>query len=118
MACAKGPLALGVRLGHVRFPVTRNKDQTRGREGVQRIKRNICQPHHTICCAVTNPYAHHADCDFWHDHYEHECTCSRPGMNLPAADPTQDLCAIRAEIAELKRRIERLEARLGGLAPS
>jgi ubiquinone biosynthesis protein UbiJ len=39
-------------------------------------------------------------------------------MNLPAADPTQDLCAIRAEIAELKRRIERLEARLGGLAPS
>jgi hypothetical protein len=67
---------------------------------------------------MTNPYAHHADCDFWHDHYEHECTCSRPGMNLPAADPTQDLCAIRAEIAELKRRIERLEARLGGLAPS
>jgi len=24
---------------------------------------------------MTNPYAHDPDCDFWHDHYDFECTC-------------------------------------------
>jgi hypothetical protein len=61
---------------------------------------------------MTNPYAHHPDCDFWHDHYEHDRTCRRPGMNPPA----QDLRAIRAEIEELKRRIERLEATIASLS--
>ena len=65
-----------------------------------------------ISSTMPNPYTHHPDCDFWHDHYEHDRTCRRPGMNPPAADPTQDLCAIRAELAELRRRIERLEARV------
>jgi hypothetical protein len=60
---------------------------------------------------MTNPYAHDPDCDFWHDHHESECTCSA-SASRPAADPAQDLCAIRAEIAELKRRIEQLEARV------
>ena len=60
---------------------------------------------------MTNPYAHDPDCDFWFDHYESECTCSRPGMKPPTADPVQDLRAICAEIAELKRRIDDLEAR-------
>ena len=76
------------------------------------ITYNVANRTNPISCRMTNPYAHHADCDFWHDHYEHECTCSRPGMNPPA----QDLCAIRAEIAELKRRIERLEARVVAMA--
>ena len=59
---------------------------------------------------MPNPYAHDPDCDFWFDHYESECTCSRPGLK-----PTQDLRAIRDEIAELKRRIEDLEARMAAM---
>lgn len=58
---------------------------------------------------MTNPYAHAPDCDFWFDYYDSECTC-RASASRPAADPTQELRAIRDEIAELKRRIERLEA--------
>jgi hypothetical protein len=34
----------------------------------------------------------------------------------PVADPAQDLCAIRTEIVELKRRINQLEARMAVLA--
>jgi hypothetical protein len=65
-----------------------------------------------ISCGMTNPYAHDPDCDFWHGHYESECTCSRHGMKPPAADLAQDMRAICAEIAELRRRIEQLEARV------
>jgi hypothetical protein len=39
-----------------------------------------------------------------------------PGLKPPAADPAQDLRAIRVEIAELKRRIDALEARAGAIA--
>jgi hypothetical protein len=60
---------------------------------------------------MTNSYAHDPDCDFWFDHDEQECTCSRPDLRPPAADPAQDLRAIRVEITELKRRIDDLEAR-------
>jgi hypothetical protein len=63
---------------------------------------------------MTNPYAHDPNCDYWFDHYDSECTCSRPGWKPPAADPARELRAIRDEIAELKRRIERLEARVAG----
>jgi hypothetical protein len=70
----------------------------------------------TISGDMANPYAHHPDCDFWFDHYEQECTCSRPDLRPPAADPAQDLRAIRDEIAELKRRIDDLEARVGAIA--
>jgi hypothetical protein len=69
---------------------------------------------------MTNPYAHDPDCDFWFDHYDRECTCGgsapRPGLKPPAADPVQELHAIRAEIAELRRRLERLEAREAAVA--
>src|SRR3954464_10259186 len=60
---------------------------------------------------MTNPYAHAPGCDFWLDHHEQECTCSRPGLRPPDADPAQDLRAIRVEIAELKRPIDDLEVR-------
>jgi hypothetical protein len=58
---------------------------------------------------MNNPWCHHIDCGYWHDHYDFEYTCSRPDLKPPAADPVQEL---RGEIAELKRRIERLEARV------
>jgi hypothetical protein len=61
---------------------------------------------------MTNPYAHDPDCNFWLDHYESECTCSRPGWKPPVTNSAQDVRAIRDEIAELRRRIERLEARV------
>jgi hypothetical protein len=70
----------------------------------------------TISGGMANLYAHDPDCDFWFDHDEQECTCSRPGLRPPAADPTQDLRAICVEIAELKRRIDDLEARAGAIA--
>jgi hypothetical protein len=60
---------------------------------------------------MANLYAHDPDCDFWFDHYDFECTCSHAGLKPPAADPAQDLRAIRVEIAELKRRIDDLEVR-------
>ena len=60
---------------------------------------------------MTNPFAHDPDCDFWFDHYDSECTC-RAAASRRVADPAQELRAIRDEIAELKRRIERLEARV------
>ncbi|MBV8397914.1 MAG: hypothetical protein JOZ17_04130 [Acetobacteraceae bacterium] len=63
-----------------------------------------------ISGGMPNPYAHDPDCDFWFDHYDSECTC-----RLPAADPAQEKRAVRAEIAELKRRIERLEVRIASL---
>jgi hypothetical protein len=69
---------------------------------------------------MTNPFAHDPECEFWFDHYESECTCSgsapRPGLKQPDADPVQELRAIRAEIAELKRRLEQLEAREAAVA--
>jgi hypothetical protein len=50
----------------------------------------------------------------WMD--EQECTfsasASRPGLKPPAADPAQDLGPIRDKIAELRRRIDQLEARV------
>jgi hypothetical protein len=71
---------------------------------------------------MTNPYAHDPDCGFWFDHYEQECTCrasaSRPGMQPPDADLLQDLRAIRDEIAELKWRIEQLEAQVAAMDAS
>jgi hypothetical protein len=60
---------------------------------------------------MNNPFAHDPDCDFWFDHYESECTCSRPGWK----PPVPDMRAILDEIAELKRRIEDLEARVAGV---
>jgi hypothetical protein len=39
-----------------------------------------------------------------------------PWPKPPAADPAQELRAIRVEIAELKRRIADLEARVGAIA--
>jgi len=65
---------------------------------------------------MTNPFAHDPGCDFWFDHYPNECTCSRPGWKPPAADPAQEMRAVRVEIAELRRRIERLEAREAAVA--
>jgi hypothetical protein len=66
---------------------------------------------------VTDPWCHHIDCDYWHDHYPNECTCaSRSDQKPPAADPTQELRAIRDEIAELKRRIDQVEARVVSLS--
>jgi hypothetical protein len=66
--------------------------------------------------------AHDPDCDFWFDHYDFECTCrafaSRPGMEPPAADPARNLGAIRAEIAELRRQIEQIEACIDRTKPS
>jgi hypothetical protein len=62
---------------------------------------------------MTNPFAHDPDCEFWFDHYERECTCSRPGQK-----PAHGLRAIRAEIAEMKRRIEQLEARVAAIGSS
>jgi hypothetical protein len=107
VALTIGALAFGVGLGHGWFPVTRNRSQTQGREGMQRIMRDTCQPHRTICYGMANLYAHDPDCDFWFDHYESEYTCGRPGLK-----PAQDLRAIWDEIAELMRRIEQLEARV------
>ena len=61
---------------------------------------------------MSHPYAHDPDCGYWYDHYEQECTCARPGWNPLATDPAQDLRAVLAELAELKRRIAELEARI------
>jgi len=61
---------------------------------------------------MTNPFAHDPDCDFWFDHYEQECTCTRPGWKPLAADPARELRAVRDEIAELRRRVEELEAQV------
>jgi hypothetical protein len=61
---------------------------------------------------MNNPWCHHIDCDYWHDHYPNECTCaSRLGSKPPDADPTQELRAIRIEIADLRKRLSELEAR-------
>ena len=58
---------------------------------------------------MTNPYyGHDPDCDYWFDHYQSECSCTCPSQKPPAAD----MRAMMDEIAELKRRIEVLEARI------
>src|SRR3954453_21815040 len=98
---------------------------TRGSNPVQGERFRNCALAHSVMhnagarispifCTMTNPYAHDPDCDFWFDHYPNECTC-RPVLKPPAADPAQDLRAIRAEIAELRRRIDQLEARVAGI---
>jgi hypothetical protein len=64
---------------------------------------------------MTKPFAHNPDCDFWYDHYESECTC-RASASRPVADPAQDLRAIWAEIAELRKRSEQIEATIASLS--
>jgi hypothetical protein len=57
---------------------------------------------------MTNPFAHDPDCAYWFDHYESECSCSRLDQN----PPPPAMRTIRDELAELKRRIAVLEARV------
>ena len=66
---------------------------------------------------MTNPYAHDPDCAFGLDQYDFECTC-RASTSCSGLKPVQDLRAIRDEIAELKRRIEDLEARVAAMDAS
>ena len=64
---------------------------------------------------MTNTWRHHIDCEFWHDQYESECTCRRPGWKPTVTNSAQELRDIRNEIAELGKRIEDLEARVAGV---
>jgi hypothetical protein len=76
-----------------------------------RIGQGLRKPQQHHMLRYAQPLRPRSGLRIRHDHYDSECTCGA-SASRPAADPAQDLRAIRVEITELKRRIDQIEARV------